>query len=609
MKYICNPINFQYRYQFIETHDGLVLCREAADPSIILFKGKYYIFLSMTKGILVSDDLCSWRFVPLKNIPAYDYAHDACVVGDYVYVCASNSRVSDFYRTKDPESDEFEVLKGPAPLGDPKLFCDDDGKLYMYYGGSNVSPIYGVELDPETLKMRHDPIPLIYHKIEEFGFERAGEDHFVTDEDKRQNEIKVRNFFAKLLQQSVDEVSMDDVFKLVDAKQKISFEATQKGIGFNEGAWMNKFNGKYYLQYACCGTEYNTYADAVYVSDLPLGPFKPAQNNPFSYSPGGFFPGAGHGSTIAEEDGNLWHLATMRISKNHIFERRIGIWPAGIDEAGELFCDQRYGDWPRKLSGGRQKLFEDPEWMLLSYGKKVTASSGRETVRYAVDEDVQTWWRAETNAAGEWIEVDLGGDYFVHAVQINFADFNDSVKLPDGKEIYRNGLIARYIDDNVQPTRWVLYYSLDGKQYTILEDKSEADTDLPHDLVVREQGFKARFIRLTIISVPYAQKPCISGLRVFGKGAGNPPEKVYDLVAQRMSHLDMLIKFKGNAIGYNILWGLHPDKLYHSYLVYGKNEQAIRALVKRKEYYVRVDAFNENGITHGDVVKVESYKG
>ena len=40
-----------------------------------------------------------------------------------------------------------------------------------------------------------------------------------------------------------------------------------------EGAWMNKFNGKYYLQYACPGTQYNIYADGVYVGDSPLGPF------------------------------------------------------------------------------------------------------------------------------------------------------------------------------------------------------------------------------------------------------------------------------------------------------------------------------------------------
>ena len=37
-------------------------------------------------------------------------------------------------------------------------------------------------------------------------------------------------------------------------------------------------------------------------------------------------------------------------------------------------------------------------------------------------------------------------------------------------------------------TRWKLEGSLDGNTYFMIEDKSEAETDLPHDLVVREQG-------------------------------------------------------------------------------------------------------------------------
>ena len=49
-----------------------------------------------------------------------------------------------------------------------------------------------------------------------------------------------------------------------------------------EGAWMDKWDGKYYLQYACPGAQYNVYADGVYIGDSPLGPFPLAKNNPFS---------------------------------------------------------------------------------------------------------------------------------------------------------------------------------------------------------------------------------------------------------------------------------------------------------------------------------------
>jgi hypothetical protein len=39
---------------------------------------------------------------------------------------------------------------------------------------------------------------------------------------------------------------------------------------YSEGAWMDKHEGKYYLQYAAPGTQYNTYSDGVYVGDSPM---------------------------------------------------------------------------------------------------------------------------------------------------------------------------------------------------------------------------------------------------------------------------------------------------------------------------------------------------
>ena len=52
MKYYCNPINVTYRYQFNKDPRNpeapLSIDRESADPSMIYFKGKYYIFSSMS---------------------------------------------------------------------------------------------------------------------------------------------------------------------------------------------------------------------------------------------------------------------------------------------------------------------------------------------------------------------------------------------------------------------------------------------------------------------------------------------------------------------------------------------------------------------------------
>ena len=45
-------------------------------------------------------------------------------------------------------------------------------------------------------------------------------------------------------------------------------------------------------------------------------------------------------------------------------------------------------------------------------------------------------------------------------------------------------------------TRWLLEGSEDGNTYFVIENKTDAKTDLPHDLVVNETGFKARYMAL-----------------------------------------------------------------------------------------------------------------
>lgn len=66
----------------------------------------------------------------------------------------------------------------------------------------------------------------------------------------------------------------------------------------------------------------------------------------------------------------------------------------------------------------------------------------------------------------------------------------------------------------------------------------------------------------------------------------------------RWKHID-------SAQGCNVRYGIAPDKLYQSWLVYDADEVKLCTLMKGAAYYVRVDSFNENGITEGDVFKIE----
>ena len=596
MKYYCNPINVNYRYQFNadpRLHGKLQICREAADPSLIRFQGRYYIFASMTLGVWVSGDLVSWENHRLpEELPLYDYAPDVRVLGEWVYFCASNREHNcDRWRTKDILNGPYEKIEGSFPYWDPNLFVDDDGRVYFYWGCSNATPIYGVELDPKTMQPIGEKKELVFGDPYSIGYERIGEDNSTLPASEEVVEAKYRAFVKN---SPVPE-------KMLPPDVKPLIRGMFSDRPYIEGAWMDRYNGRYYLQYACPGAQYNTYSDGVYVGESPLGPFRLAANNPYSYKPGGFLPGAGHGSTMQDAPGAFWHTSTMRISVNHDFERRVGLWPAGFDGDGELYCNQRYGDWPMAAQGDP---WRDPAWMLLSVHKTASASSflpGHEPEK-AVEENVQTWWRAASNSPDEWLQVDLGKVFDVHAVQVNFAD--DMLDIPCPGEI-RPGSQARYIDEHDHVTGGKLEGSEDGENWFVVEDKTKAGTDLSHDLIVREEGFAARYLRLSSLAVPYEQNPCISGLRVFGLGEGEAPSSP-KFLAQRSGDLDMNVTVYGqpDALGFNILFGASPEKLYHSHMVFEPGSRRVGALIKGREYYVRVDAFNENGITEGNCIKL-----
>ena len=92
-------------------------------------------------------------------------------------------------------------------------------------------------------------------------------------------------------------------------------------------------------------------------------------------------------------------------------------------------------------------------------------------------------------------------------------------------------------------------------------------------------------------------------MRAFGIGNGEKPEQP-TFTVKRTEAREMQVEIEGkNAVGYNILWGSSPEKLYHSWMTFA-GTQKVPALIKGREYFVRVDAFNENGITEGNVVKL-----
>ena len=314
---------------------------------------------------------------------------------------------------------------------------------------------------------------------------------------------------------------------------------------------------------------------------------------PFSYKPGGFARGAGHGSTFTDTWGNYWHISTMVIAVKNSFERRLGIWPAGFDNDDVMYCNTAFGDYPTYLPNGTADHLKSrfTGWMLLNYNKPVQVSStlGGYAPNNAVDESIKTYWSALTANAGEWIQSDLGTISTVNAVQINYAD-QDADILGKSTKIY---------------TQYKLLYSIDGKKWNTLADKSLNKTDVPHDYVELQTPVKARFVKLINVHTP-SGKFAISGLRVFGNAGGPKPDTVKNFIVLRTEKdkRSAWIKwqFVDNAYAYNIYVGTAPDKLYNCIMVHNANEYYFKAMDKEKAYYFKIEAVNENGVS--DPVKV-----
>ena len=85
---ICNPMNLNYRFQ--TTHGKGLSYREAADPSMTMYKGKYFLYASHSGGYWISDDMLDWKFIPIKTLEIEDYAPDVITLNDTTYYMASS---------------------------------------------------------------------------------------------------------------------------------------------------------------------------------------------------------------------------------------------------------------------------------------------------------------------------------------------------------------------------------------------------------------------------------------------------------------------------------------------------------------------------------------
>lgn len=527
----CNPLDLPYRFQAKPPSH-----REAADPTMVVFKNEYWLFPSKSGGYWHSSDCLHWIYVPSKTLPIETYAPTAEVVNGRLLWAAGGQGI---WTNDDPAKDTWTKIASTNIPGDPALFYSKSGRLFVYGGTTDKVPTTAQELDVQTLQAIGQPVPCIESDMDHRGWE------------------------------------------------------TLKGNGrrpYIEGSWMTEHNGTYYLQYAAPGTEKDAYGDGVFTSKDPLGPFTFAPYSPFSFKPTGFIRSAGHSSNFQDFSGNYWHVTTMLVGVRAGFERRLGLFPAGFTSDGQLFCDTYLGDYPQYPPGTKTDPgHTTPGWMLLSYRKNAEASSALTEfpVENAFNENIHDWWSAQTGNKGEWLKVDLGKPCRIEAIQTNFMDQDAQAfdRLKDDAYQY-------IIEVSSDETSWTT--CVDRSQNQV--DSPHDYVQLPSPVTARyvrltnihcPAGAKLSISGFRIFGSGLGTSPAVvEGVKAV-RSANDPRNVTISWSPVK------------DADFYIIRYGLAPDRLFSNYQIYQGTETTLNTLNVGASYAVTIDAVNDSGVTRG----------
>jgi len=550
----CNPLNLNYQVQHPNNkRNSEIWVREGADPSIAIFKDKYYLFSSMSDGYWQSENLVDWISLKpssIEKLPGLRrYAPTVVTIGDTLFFKDGNGS-NPVYSTQTPEDPDS--WKQVSPEGwrrpDAQFFLDDDGKLWINYGCFNDGFLFLQAMDMNDFMPKGESHKFFMPDVKNRGWEgviagRRGMDH-------------------------------------------------RDSHGWVEGGQLVKNNGTYYYIYSLPGLN-NAYANGVYTSTNILGPYTYQQHNPITQKLTGFSPGSAHGEVFKDRYGNWWTLALSSVWTFDRFERRISLFPTSIDANGTLLSDTRLGDYPTMVPQERRSDPAASLWNgmnLLSVNRPVKASSTATAERpaeAAVDEEIMTFWAAASGNEGEWFEVDLQNVCTVEAVQANFGEY----ELKTG-------------DEPDAAIRYQVLGSIDGKNWFSIIDKRKNMEDRPHDFTMVQKPVKARYVRLVNTYTPYGGKFALRGLRVFGKGHGAKAAAPEFEVERKGDRRKMEVRWElvEGADGYVVRYGQETDRLYLANQFYNTSSVVISCLENEKEYFITVDAFNQNGYTAGNSI-------
>ncbi len=538
----CNPISLT---------KGSERVLRGGEPVIKIFNDDYYLFVSHTKGYWWSPDFVDWTYVDAPNLRAgivgvveidgklYNYAGNT----DDKVMTTDDPKTGIWYDAGTFSSNNY----GDASM----LYDDETGRLFMYYGWSQLLGIRVVELDKTTFKEISDPVVCIWGDPHNHGWETR---------------------YVK-----------DRIFPYFDHR-----EYREQEYGWTEGGHPLKYNGKYYLMYASIGLEFYSYGHGVYVADDPMGPYVYDEHNPFTLKTTGVAPGGGHGSIFVDKNDKVWCIAMLPYAlTGGRGNTLMALYPAGVDAEGVMHGKTEFGDYPQYLPGVVENPIEDnfTGWTLLSLDKKVETSSTLENcwTAHAVDEDAKSFWSAETGDPGEYITVDLGTVCDIRGIQVLWDRAPEVTATRDPLDRYQS---------------YTVEVSDDNENWTMIIDKSNNVQDLWSDYTELPTAVYGRYVKLTNVFTPDNGKFAVKAFRAFG----NPEESTWTKVENVTAVRDKLDRRNAHLVwdqvdgaeGYIVRYGIEPDKLYNSYMVYWDGYLDVPSLNVDPEYYFEVEAFSSN---------------
>ncbi|MCH5158106.1 MAG: glycoside hydrolase family 43 protein [Clostridiales bacterium] len=303
---------------------------QIGDPFVLYDGGMYYMYATHS-----GEGICVWRGSSPEKVESVGLCYfkkdsfgDGCfwapeVVkradGKYVMHFTARDRRDGVLRTGAAVSDSplgpFKDVRPGKPMFDigkatidATCFIDDDGEGYLFYAldcsvnvinGVHTSQIYGVKLSESLTEVVGEHV-LISTPTQ--GWET--------------NEL-----LAPCL-------SLLDNPEFKDGKTRFLW---------NEGPYVLKHNGKYYMTYSANCYDCPDYSVGYAVADKPLGEYKKYEGNPIMSKVEGELSGPGHNAFFKDKDGKLicaFHCHTHYDKPSG--DRRYCLCPAEFDENGVL---------------------------------------------------------------------------------------------------------------------------------------------------------------------------------------------------------------------------------------------------------------------------------